>query len=294
MDAGDPAQEPWLDCFCNDCMHVGSGETDVAPWDKPKLSVVAVYPRYDYVPTWGASDRDRHTEKVVHDYMVRVGKLPKPLPHIKCKKECKALKLSLGSPKEVTVEPATGFVGCDDAMTTLAKTALCSSELIVVLRGHGAGSGSLVMSDGTKMGPAEVRKALERAGFHGRVLCLFDMCVADVAAPSASNASSASSASNALDAPRGWDDALYEWATLRSCCTSERQSSEHGIAVMDAVRTLVTGGLPRGELTQARVDAAWDVVRATRGDAADLAAWRVAPQLTLSRGWGSRGVLGGS
>eukprot|EP00798_Chlamydomonas_sp_ICE-L_P009783 gene9783-7666_t len=66
---------------------------------------------------------------------------------------------------------ASGFVGHEEAIKALARFAASAAELLVVLRGHGSGAANLVMSDGSRLAPKNIKNVLQRVSFHGRVLC---------------------------------------------------------------------------------------------------------------------------
>ena len=252
-------------------------------WEPEGLAIVLVYPCYDYIPPKATVKDTRRTEQVVHDYMVRMGKLPKPLPHIKCQAECAALIKVLGrhccAPH---VETADGFVGRDDALKALARAAAMSMELLVVLRGHGLGAASLVMSNGTKLSPGDIKQVMHRVSFRGRILCVFNMCHADSDDPAASEA-----CAHTAQAGVAWDDAEFEWATLHSSGAKEQQLHEHGHAVMEVLaNVLACKGLP-WSITQTRVDEAWTAVQKQMNESKPLlatATW-LPPKLRCSRGW---------
>eukprot|EP00798_Chlamydomonas_sp_ICE-L_P008421 gene8421-4886_t len=137
--------DAYVTCFCQERLE----QQSLAAWEPDGLAIVPVYPRYDYIPSQGTDLRDQRTERVAHNYMVRVGKLPKPLPHIDHKTDCKALvKVLRQHSCKPHVEMASGFVGREEAMKALARAAASSAELLVVLKGHGSGAANLVMSDG--------------------------------------------------------------------------------------------------------------------------------------------------
>jgi hypothetical protein len=264
-----------LTCFCPECEQPSP---PAGTWEPEGLAIVPVYPRYDYIPAKETEQRDLRTERVVHNYMVRVGKLPKPLPHIKCKADCEALVKVLGRHSCTPhVETANGFVRRNDALKALARAAASASELLVVLRGHGAGSANLVMSDGTKLAPADIKHTLQRISFRGRVLCVFNMCHADSEGPAASEA-----CAHAVQAGVVWDDASFEWATLHSSGAGEQQQPGHGQAIMEVLAAvLACKGLPR-RISQGRIDEAWAGVQKKNGGAT---AWMQPPKLSCSRGW---------
>ncbi len=276
MDAANPSDAAWLTCFCPECLQQPGA---AGSWEPEGLAIVPVYPQY---ASRGKPERDTRTERVTHNYMVRLGKLPTPLPHIKCKKESSELKDVLdrhtgGGEHQPRVEPADGFVGREDAMRALARAAATSSELLVVLRGHGGGASSLVMSDGTKLTPADIKNSLMRGNFNGRVLCVFNMCHADSEGPGPFEGP------HRVDAGVMWDDATFEWATVHSSEAKEKQQPAHGLAVMKALAKVIEcKGLPRA-LNQVRLDQAWEDVR--KADGASTASWKRSPQFHASRGW---------
>ena len=303
-----------VECFCPACMgrHEPEAERAGMSWEPTGLVLVPIYPRYQYTAPSGsgATERDKATERVVHNYLVRVGKLPPALPHIKCSAESASLTRAASC---ASSEPVTGFVGREDAMRALARAAATSSELLVVLRGHGAGAASLAMSDGTKLTPSDIRKALERAGFSGRVLCAFNMCHAT----DADSEGPAAAGSGEAVPCFAWDDvSTFEWAALLSSGKGlrpfetpsesrgkglrpfetpsesrgegfQRGGASYGFSVMRVLeRLLKAGGLRRaGSITQAALDDAWAALRKDEGGQ-DAAAWRVPPRLHTSRGWG--------
>eukprot|EP00798_Chlamydomonas_sp_ICE-L_P004813 gene4813-34569_t len=132
--------DAYVTCFWQERLE----QQSLAAWEPDGLAIVPVYPRYDYIPSQGTDQRDQRTERVAHDYMVRVGKLPKPLPHIDHKTDCKALvKVLRQHSCKPHVEMASGFVGREEAMKALARAAASSAELLVVLKGHGSGAANL-------------------------------------------------------------------------------------------------------------------------------------------------------
>jgi hypothetical protein len=116
------------------------------------------------------------------------------------------------------VELTTG-PGRDDAIRALARAAVTSSELLVVLR------------DGTELAPVDMRSALERASFRGRLLCVSgDVAFCGV-----------------------WDGASFEWAILHQQCFC-------GTVVLKTLAVvLACHGMSRA-LSQATIDDAWDAV----------------------------------
>jgi hypothetical protein len=172
--------------------------------------------------------------------------VPVAVPETDCSALVKALERNEGGVQQSPhVELPTGPER-DNTIRALARAAVTSSELLVVLR------------DGTELAPVDVRSALERASFRGRLLCVsvFDTDaerVGDVACRGA------------------WDGASFEWAILH-------QQRFCGTAVVKVLAVaLACHGLSRA-LSQATIDDAWDAV-------VDDSSWVSSPILVTSQDW---------
>lgn len=262
---GDAVAGGWVECFCEGCL-AGEGEAPLPAAPAPAACCfVPVYPYYGYVPQKGATKQQERVEGAVHKYLVRVGQLPAPLPHIEAASECNEIVSSMG-PHVPQVLPQVGFLGRSGLVRELRAAAARATHILLVLRGHGAGAGALVLCDGTTLRPSDVLGALQ--GFAGSLVCVFNMCSAD-----------ASSEGFGV----GWDGAPFRWATLHSCGAGELQDGGHGQLVTKLLAALLRR--PAAErLDQDVVQSVWEQLCRAAAVPGDLSgAMRLAPQLRTSR-----------
>jgi hypothetical protein len=170
---------PWLEDAC-DCTCVEDEEPQPS---RHPLSVCYVYPCYEYEfqPVEGeaqdVADARRHTEAAAHAYMVRMHRLPAPLPSSMYSDHTQLLAAALPQRPAPRLVPCNGHVTRRLALDRIMETASRSDALLLILCGHGRDrDGALLLSDGSALTMDDVATQLRRKHFKGRAVCVFNAC----------------------------------------------------------------------------------------------------------------------
>lgn len=243
------------------------------------LSCCYMYPSYEYQPKQHATpaiqgsddslDRLRveSVESMTHAYLVRMHRLPAPLPAGMYTEHLGVLAEAMSASKVV---PCNGNLTRATAVARLMDAAQACDWLLIVLCGHGRdGDGALWLSDGSVLSHADVTAALVRARFTGTVLCVTNVRHAGP---------------NPLPLTEeqlpGFDDFLpFDWVTLHSC---DSQKPAHALHVVRLLASLLRERPALSEL-QARADVLWVDTRHASDKPRFPSQWRDPPQIRIKR-----------
>lgn len=269
-----PMCAPWLDdalCGCNTTC-ADEDDDELPQHSRRPLSVCYVYPCYDYEfqPADGEAEAvaaaRRSAEAVAHAYMVRMRRLPAPLPPSMYSDHAQLLSDALPQRPAPRLVPCNGHTTRRLALDSIADAARRSETLLLVLCGHGRErDGALMLSDGSALGMGEVATQLRRVRFTGRVVCVLNACHAGPPP---------------LALPPPWGDELpFQWQVLHSCDWDEGQKPSHAAHLMRLVAALLRER-PEAAQLQQRVDGLWVQ---TRTPEQRPSLWRGPPTLSASR-----------
>eukprot|EP00955_Chlamydomonas_euryale_P116880 366444-Chlamydomonas_euryale.AAC.1 len=156
-------------CYCSVCSPwIEDAFNDEDDEDRPPtgFSIVYLYPSYAYHFQVRKDEEDavaaerQRMEQTVHDYMVRMRKLPKPF------------RADLRSQHEPLIDDAvkdlaprrtccSPFVTRSEALQAIKEAARGVIGLVIVLCSHGQGN-ALALSDGSKLGVWEIPEQLKK------------------------------------------------------------------------------------------------------------------------------------
>ena len=201
-------------CFCDQCVTIDCDSDNGC--DRLPLAMLVAYPSYEWVPppsTGDQEDRNAH-ERMIHEYMQRLGRLPRPLSANMCQEHLALLgEDGFDSITKLTSSSLTRRLILREIETNAAKT----NVLLLILCGHGGKSGELVLADGSCVRLSEVAQTLQAARFSGTVVCALNACHAE---PPLSEATAC------MD---GWNAGLpFRWVLMYSC-GSEMQKQSHAL-----------------------------------------------------------------
>lgn len=251
--------------FCNMCVPLAYDEEDGDGCEdaRDKLCFLFVYPSYEYDPPENSTAEQQTTERFVHNYMVRLGRFPKPLPPRMCHDHCQIITDTINT--NVILRP--GFSTLQGIEKDVKSAAAHSKVLLLHLCGHGNSDGSFVASDGRPVGQHELVKWLQEAKFDGTVICVFNSC----------NSEACGGAPNVQSSIGGWNASLpFRWIHMYSCGGDETQVPSHALHVARLLSLLIKTTPPYTEL-QEQMDRLW----VTSSQPADR--WRAPPTLSMGR-----------
>lgn len=235
---------PWL----QDALEGGACDKDKEdpPAHRHPLSCCYVYPSYEYQPPPPEKSEgvDIAQESAVHRYLVRMRRLPAPLPKDMLSRHTQLLAASLEVQPQPNVVECKGNVTRDAVLANIRKTARGSDVLLLVLCGHGLNKdGALVLSDGHTLALADVFDQLRRVDFKGHMLCVVNTCHAEPQPPS-------------RPAEAGAHLALFPWVVLCSSDWDEGQKPSHADHVTRLVAALLNERPKYSDLEE-RISTLW-------------------------------------
>ena len=181
-------------CFCDCCVPLD--EEPQGP--TTALAKLFVYPSYAYCAS--AETTDEAVERVVHQYLVRTGKIPKPFEAPIFADHSKIMGFD---------DPATLITThvClnDDVIASIQRVSKTARNVLIVMCGHGASGQppNLLLSNGRPVTLDDVRSALRKIRFRGSVFLVLNVCHAE-------------GIESAVPAVGLGDDADFSWVILYS------------------------------------------------------------------------------
>ena len=159
-------------CFCDRCVPL-SDEPDRP--SRTELVKLFVYPDYRYRKS--SETKDEAAERVVHDYLVCIGKLPKPFKKDMFAQHCAIMKLDL---QDAATFDATYIYTGEDVAASIVRACSDAQKVLLVMRGHGtAGRLAVTLPNGSSFTLTDVGKALGAARFLGNVFLVLNVCHAE-------------------------------------------------------------------------------------------------------------------
>ena len=253
-------------CFCDRCVPL-CDEPDRP--SRTELVKLFVYPDYRYRKS--SETKDEAAERVVHDYLVRIGKLPKPFKKDMFAQHCAIMKLDL---QDAATFDATYIYTGEDVAASIVRACSDAQRVLLVMCGHGTtGRLAVTLPNGSSFALTDVGKALAAARFLGNVFLVLNVCHAE--------------GSDSDVPPIGLGDgAEFSWVVLYSS-SSEPQKPKHAAHVMRVVSRLVAERPTYSELGD-RVDVLWVDERDPEQPAA---LWRGPPTIRMRNVKGDERIL---
>jgi hypothetical protein len=270
-----------VDCFCCSCCGPTSSHL---PKKRPfSLAAMLVYPGYDWYPPptpTGASaadamsEEDVQVERAVHRYLVRLRKLPQPLPDL-YRPQSGALRpdLKRAFGVELDLIKVKDDVSRPRFFEKLVYAAGQSDTLLLVLTGHGH-RGALLLSTGDPVKLIDVRDALRTCGFRGTAVCVLNVCHAEGGPEATDMIPPGGLAGGPSDLPS--EQLPFNWVVIYSS-GPEVQVASHAMHVARLLARLIREAPTYKEL-QDRADALWAETR----DAEQMPTlWRGPPNVVV-------------
>lgn len=257
---------PYDICFCNSCMQDDHDDDTTTKG----TSFVFLYPRYEYFPESDATTmKTQAAERLVHQYLVRLERLPRPLPSDMLTIHENILGNVLCSKRVVS-----GKVLSADIRKYVQSESLLCDTLILNFCGHGAMNCSFITSTGKPLPQEDIVAWLIQARFSGTVICVFNMCHAERLL-----------ASTHISCNAGWNPSLpFRWIHLYSCDWDETQKVSHAHHVVRLLQRLMTEK-PLYASLQSRSDELWVE---TRDVNQSFELWRGPPNISMGARYSGR------
>jgi len=254
----------WLgeDWWAGEMMESSMADMDT-PLPKRAMGCCFVYPSYEYHAQKGD---DAAFMQQVHDYLVRMRKLPAPLPSLY---QAHAEVLPPMPPHTVALRDAVNLVEVRYHVQCVASGV---HTLLLVLCGHGMESGTMWLSDGTRVTSRNIEAWLTQAGFTGTLVCVINTCHAGPGTPESFNSGGTGCDTFTPNAP-------FRWVVIHSCDAAETMKPDHALHVAKLLGELLRSPPTLAGL-QDEVDRKWVALR-DPGQHPRL--WRGPPIVTMSR-----------
>ena len=251
-------------CFCSSCVPDATFPDPAFDDDHPRVrhrvAAFMVYPDYGYVRPPKVSDEVAATEQLFHEYLARIGRIPKPFKKDLLAKHRPLLESAISDGDVAPIRFDTG----PEILEKVAAAAKSSEHLVLVMCGHGRPQdGALLVADNTAVSMRAVGDALRKAKFRGTAFVCY-VCYAEAGTEDASGLG---------------DDADFGWVVLYSC-GHEKQATTHALHVTNTVARILQER-PRLADLQQRVDQLWVE---TRDPQEPARLWRGPPNLRVRRG----------
>jgi hypothetical protein len=196
-------------CYCRTCMPSENGIDFRLPM--VDIGYLFIYPSYDTKPGKGAmTSNQKVSREYTHEYISDFGGIvPTPLPNVFAKH-----KLRFEQRVQDAIIPCTQFKEAEYIKTYIKDMVSSKIEYMVIFLmfcGHGADKGAFIASDGKHVYQSDVATILEKSGFEGTVICVYNCCSAEDAVRD--------------DAPFcGWTSQLpFKWVHVYSSGIGEAQ-----------------------------------------------------------------------
>lgn len=276
---------PDLLCFCDSLDNRDDDSPDDSPEDRLPLVLLAVYPSYEWVPPTlsptrasngepNSSQQSSNTkaalERAIHEYMQRLGRLPRPLSATMCQEHLELL----GDKGFDGITTLTGSsLTRQLVMRNIGANAAHATVLLLMLCGHGGRGGELVLADGSSITMADVAHELHTVGFSGTLVCAINACHAE---PPPLDLSAVCNAA-------GWNPGLpFSWVLMYSSGPEVQNPSCASFASHAAHFARLLGKLvverPAYTELQRRSDELWVDTRDPRQR---LSLWRGSPTICM-------------
>ena len=257
------------------------------------ISFLPIFPSYEWAPSAaatvsavGPTESDLAVERVVHQYLIRMKRLPSPLQPGMYKEHMRLVQAALSGLRTSQYCDLHGAVSGAAVSAKLAQVAGIRRERVLLLLacGHGRDDGALWLSDGSTLHAQGVSRVLSESGFNGTVIYVCNMC----------HAEGQVGAGGDTIPPVGMGDDVWEgglrphpkplpfaWVTLYSCGSE----ASHALHVAKLLAKLIETRPAYVDLQRA-VDQVWTKLR-DPNQPAQL--WRTAPFVQIKRGVGMSG-----
>jgi hypothetical protein len=216
-------------CMCSTCApwydDPGFGEMSMADDDytikkSDGYACMDIYPSYAYVPDLDATVEVQGVQRATHDYLVKMNKLPRPLPENMLAKHEDVLKSCYSAASTRAVHK--NFVTKGQVINNIKAIGSVYDTLLMSLCGHGCDSipGSLMLSDGTALTLKDIARSLVRANFKGRLVLIVNTC----------HAGSNDAETVVMENP--FPNSAFKWIVVNSCDANESQKPSHAAHVV--------------------------------------------------------------
>ncbi len=291
-------------CFCDKCVGWVQPADEDSSSSQPAhdLGLLVVYPTYGWVPPTAEEEaadprnelpeyacerqtlmQEQRWERVVHRYLQRLGRLPQPLPHIKCDTHLELLPAELLLPN-IMHKLADSSITPDKLFEAVVSKARQCKVLWVAMCGHGAGE-DLLLADGARVTLDKVNLALYSARFRGTAIISLNACGA-VEPPVIP--SFGPNPPPGVTPPKGWDRTHsgthpFRWVLVYNCWREPQQAAhaDHFARMLGRL----AAERPEYRRLKESVAEAWDV---TRDAGAGPEYWRAPPAVHMGGLYGGR------
>lgn len=145
------------------------------------IGYLFIYPSYDTKPAEKPevmTCEQKVSREYTHDYISDFGGIvPKPLPNVFAKH-----KLRFEQRVQDAIIPCTLFKEAKHIKATIKGLVTIDYDyrvIFIMFCGHGADKGAFVASDGKPVYQSDVATILEKSGFEGTVICVYNCCSAE-------------------------------------------------------------------------------------------------------------------
>ena len=248
------------------------------------ISFVPIFPSYEWAPSAaatasavGPTESDLAVERAVHQYLIRMKRLPSPLQPGMYKEHMRLVQAALSGLHTSQYCDLHGAVSGAAVSAKLAKVAGIRRERVLLLLacGHGRDDGALWLSDGSTLHVKGVSQVLSESGFNGTVIYVCNMCHAE---------GQVGAGGDTIPPVGMGDDVPFAWVTLYSC-GSDGQKASHALHVAKLLARLIETRPAYVDLQRA-VDQVWTKLQDPHQPTRQ---WRTTPFVQIKRGVGMSG-----